>query len=202
MPELTAFAFGATLALTIGPISLLILGIAARDGIASGLRAAVGAGLADLTLALVALLGGAAVSRPLEAMQSQVRIVSALILVGLGLWLGLASRHAVGGEGFAARQLRHPLLQTYALTLSNPLGVLAFVALGVQLPSSGSPAMAIWYAFFLFLGSLPIQLAIACAGGMLGRTAVAGRSIRTLNLISATGILAYGTVALVQVGNP
>jgi threonine/homoserine/homoserine lactone efflux protein len=50
-----AFVFGAVVAGSIGPIALLIFGIAVRQGFAAGAFAGLGAALADLLYALAAL---------------------------------------------------------------------------------------------------------------------------------------------------
>lgn len=59
MAEVKAFIFGISLALTIGPIALLIVTIATRDGLIAALWSALGAGSADFTLALAAFFAGA-----------------------------------------------------------------------------------------------------------------------------------------------
>jgi threonine/homoserine/homoserine lactone efflux protein len=55
---LTSFLFGITIAIAVGPITLLIVNNSINCGISNGIRSGAAAATADFTYALVAFLAG------------------------------------------------------------------------------------------------------------------------------------------------
>lgn len=203
MPELRAFAFGATVAIAIGPIALLIV----NYGLTSGLRAAVesglGAALADFTYGLVAFAAGHALAPALAARAGGIRLVASAVLVGFGIWMAVSAlrrRRAAAVGPAAARPWTRggPLVATYLLTVVNPMTVIAFLGFAVQLPLGGSLARSAWYAACLFAGSLCIQLLLAAAGAGLGRIVADPRWTTAANVASGAGIAAFGIAGLLR----
>jgi threonine/homoserine/homoserine lactone efflux protein len=197
-----ALVFGVTLAIAIGPIALLIIRYAATGGFRAGLASACGAALADLTYATIALSVGTAIAPLLTVHTAQVHTVAALILIAFGLWLmWSAVRPHPPTLGMAetpkeARQGLAPLFTTYALTVANPLTVIAFLAFIGQLPPDASTATRAVAAVGLFMGSLCIQIVLALGGALLGRVVTVGRGMQMLNVVSGAGILLFGIVGL------
>jgi len=192
---LKSFVFGAMLAGAIGPIALLILGIAARRGFAAGAWAAAGAALADFGYALLAFSAGALILPLVAAHAAAIRTGSALLLAALGLVMLLcAAADAVAPA--AAPATGRMLWPTFLLTLANPMTIVVFAGFVPQLPVAGSPAAAAWLAFALGCGSLAVALAIAGAGAGLGAVLPGPRWRRAISAASAIGILALGIAGL------
>lgn len=199
MAEVRAFLFGISLAITIGPIAILILNIAAKDGLAAGVRSAFGAGVADFTLALAAFVGGVALTRFLQAARKEIEIASSVVLILLGVWLLLRSlKFPADSHVDKTETLQSPFFQTYALTLVNPLGLIAFAAFSTQLPIADSILTAFWFALFLFGGSLMIQVLLAFSGRALRLTFISPRRLMLLNLASAIAIACYGLFSFLR----
>lgn len=190
-----ALVFGMVLAGSIGPIALLIFGSAARRGFAAGCFAGLGAALADLVYALLAFSAGALLLPALEQHATAIRIASALLLTGLGVWMLL--RRPAETAAAPAQQATHLLLPVFLLTLVNPMTLVVFAGFVPQLPLAGSLPRAVTLAFALAAGSFAVAFAIAATGAALG-AALPGRGWqRAINLASATGIVAFGLAGFV-----
>lgn len=197
-----ALVFGVMLAIAIGPIALLIIRYAATGGLRAGLASACGAAFADLTYATIALSVGTAIVPLLKAYATQAHTVAAMTLIAFGLWLiwtAIRSRPSASGATETPNRSRQglaPLFTTYALTVANPLTMIAFLAFIGQLPLDASMATRTVAAVGLFTGSLCIQTVLALGGALLGRMVAVGRSMQILNVVSGTGILLFGIVGL------
>ncbi len=190
-----AFAFGAVVAGSIGPIALLIFGIAARQGFAAGAFASLGAALADLVYALVAFWTGALILPLLTAHETAIRVGAALLLIGLGLSMLLNQRRS-SDEPIAPQPAAGSLLPVFLLTIVNPMTVVVFAGIVPQLPLAGSPANAAWFAFSLCAGSILVQFLIAGFGAALGSALPGPGPSRAINVAAAAGILAFGIYGL------
>lgn len=185
--------FGAVLAGSIGPISLLIFGTAARRGFTAGVFAAAGAALADLAYALAAFSIGALVLPLLAAHQTAVRSASASLLVALGLLMLLRPPADAAAPAQPAARM---LLPVFLLTLVNPMTIVVFAGFVPQLPLAGSLPVAALLAFALGIGSLTVAVAVAGAGALLGAALPGAGWRRAINAVSAVGILAFGIAGL------
>ena len=193
-----AFVFGVTIAAAIGPIALLIINVSAVDGLARGIRASLGAAVADLVFATTAFAGGYAVTSVLETYRAELSAVASGVLVILGLWMAAQAWRLRSASGPSDnRWLKAPFLQTLALTIVNPIGVVAFMSLAVQLPVVSSLAVMAFLCLCVFTGSLLVQLALAVGGSLLARLTQRGGWLRALNLASGLGVAAFGVVGLV-----
>jgi threonine/homoserine/homoserine lactone efflux protein len=194
-----AFVFGMTIAAAIGPIALLIINTAAVDGLARGARASLGAAAADLLFAVIAFAGGYAVTTTLESQRAQLSLLASGVLIAFGLWMVARALRSGDASGTPAGPwLRAPFLQTFALTIVNPLGIIVFLGLAVQLPGSPSLMVAAGLSLCVFAGSLWVQLALALAGALVRGLARHGAWLRVLNILSGGGVATFGVVGLLQ----
>ncbi len=192
-----AFVFGATIAAAIGPIALLIINVSATDGLARGVRASLGAAVADLLFATVAFAGGYAVVSVLEGHRTELSAVASGVLVAFGVWMASRALRYGGAERESRpRWLSAPFFQTLGLTLMNPLGIVIFMGLAVQLPSAASPASIALLSSSVFAGSLVVQLALAVGGALIARLTEHTGWLRALNLASGIGVATFGAVGL------
>jgi len=195
---LKAFAFGATLAAAIGPIALLIIRISAVDGLGRGLRASLGAAVADLSFAIAAFAGGYALTSALESQRALLGAIGSAVLVIFGLWMAAqALRSRDAARPSAKHVLSAPFLQTYALTIVNPLGVILFMGLAVQFPAASSFAVIAFLCVCVFAGSLVVQVGLALGGSLLARVIKDPRWLAALNVVSGLGVAAFGVAGLV-----
>jgi threonine/homoserine/homoserine lactone efflux protein len=192
-----ALLFGATLAIAIGPIALLIITVAANHGLRAGSACGAGAALADGTLAVVAYLAGAAL---LGLLAPYVRWLAALggaVLLIVGLWLAARALRADAASAppVPVRVREHPLTTSFGLTLANPLTLVIFAGFAPQLAVARAPWLAVACGLATGFGSLLVQLILAAAGVMLGRL-LSMRARRWLSAASGVGIALFGVVGL------
>jgi threonine/homoserine/homoserine lactone efflux protein len=157
---------GFCIAAPVGPIGLLVMNRAIRSGRRAGLASGLGAALADLVYGILAVAGvrlAAGFVRP-----------AALCGGVLLLWLAWrAWRQAPASTAVAAAAGSRTCLAcwgtTFALTITNPMTLLAFVAL---VASTGANAPA-WFVLGIFLGSMLWWTLLSCAAGWLGASGLA-----------------------------
>jgi threonine/homoserine/homoserine lactone efflux protein len=200
MASFTALLLGATVAIAIGPIALLIVNASASAGLGTGVSSAFGAAIGDFTFALVAFLAGSLATSVLIAHKHVISMLGSLVLLAFGIWVilralrGTIQVRQVLPQGFLAR----PLQTTYVLTLLNPLTILAFAGFAPLFNPVRAPELAIWHALCVGLGSLAVQLTLALGGAGLGRLLRIERSLQLLNFISGIGIAGFGIAGLLR----
>jgi threonine/homoserine/homoserine lactone efflux protein len=167
-------AVGLAVAMPVGPIGLMVVGLGRHDW-RSGGAAACGVAAADLTWAVVAVTGGAAVATlpGVGVWQSVAR--SALVVIGVVLVAqGVRRFRSRGGAATPARSSRGParwFAVMYGLTLPNPLTVAIFAAAAMRIGVGGRSGDAVSFAIVVGVTSLLWQLLLAAFGRhVLART--------------------------------
>ncbi|MGV8967407.1 MAG: LysE family transporter [Cellulomonas sp.] len=204
---LTGLAAGLAVAIPLGAIGVLLLHEGLTRGARSAAAGAAGVAVVDTVYATLAVLGGAAVASALGGREVVVRAVGGAVLgmvavVGIVRTLRAAPVGAVGtGAGVLPGQARPAatFLRFVALTAVNPLTALAFVAVAAGLASRWPTAIgAVAFVVGVGLASLTWQLALAGAGGLLGRwsrtRARTGQGVRRV-----LGLCGFGLVAVLAV---
>ena len=134
--------------------------------------AGAGAATADFLYAVLAAVAGTALVRLLEPVAMPLRVVSAGVLIGLGVW-GLRSfqkkepKDAEDGRGNECRPLR-VYGQFLALTLINPMTIIYFVAyiIGRNIGGLDSWGAVGWFVAGAGLSSLSWQSFLAVVGSV------------------------------------
>ncbi|HEX6871272.1 MAG TPA: LysE family transporter [Micromonosporaceae bacterium] len=186
---------GYGVAIPVGAIAALIVGLTARTSLRVGAAAAMGAATADGLYASAAVLGGAALARVIEPVAGPLRWLAAAILAGFAARTALtALRHhrdrvevpAPGGLGTP----RGAFLGVLALTLLNPATIVYFGALVLGRQSTGHLTGAAEVVFVLaaFAASASWQLLLAGSGSLVGRLLTGPRGRLVTALVSSTVI--------------
>lgn len=199
MDELRALLFGATIAAAIGPIALLVIDVGMRHGLPAALASAAGVAAADFVYAVLAFTAGSQLAGLIEREQRTLSLVAAAALMAIGAWLaqGALRRNVPAAEGADARRIG--FRGTFLLTLANPLTIALFTAFSGQLALSARWADALYFAAFIFAGSMPIQACYALFGASVRRLAPNPRVVRALNAASGAGIALFGVYGLARV---
>jgi arginine exporter protein ArgO len=182
---------GYGVAVPVGAIAILIIGLTARTSLRVGAGAALGVATADGLYAVVAVLGGAALAGLIEPIAGTLRWVAAAVLVGLAARTAVtAVRHhrdpaaappqSGSGLGTPARAY----LGLLGLTLLNPMTIVYFSALvlGRQASDGLSVMGEAVFVVAAFAASASWQLLIAGSGSLVGRifTGPRGRLVTAL----------------------
>ncbi len=167
---------GYGIAIPVGAIAVLIVGVGMKNGFAASASAGAGAATADLLYASVAVVAGGATAAVLERHSEPIRYLSAAVLIVIAIAGLVGSRRAPAVDGSRAVGVeRGHLPGVYArfvgLTVINPLTVVYFttVVIGSGLAADLQPGQGIAFALAAFAASLSWQLLLAGIGSVAGR---------------------------------
>lgn len=192
----TAFLAGVVagygIAVPVGAIGVLIVGLSARISLRVGAAAGLGAATADGLYALVAVISGASIANVIAPVATPLRYAAAAILLGLAAWTAISalrSRHRAPAESVRVTTALRAYLGILGLTLLNPATVVYFAALVLGRGDAGG---GVWFVAGAFLASASWQLLIAGGGSVVGRllTGDRGRLITALTSAVVIAILA------------
>jgi arginine exporter protein ArgO len=182
---------GLGVALPLGAIGLLIVQTGIRSGRTVAAAGACGVAFVDFVYAVIAVSASAAVAAWVTPHEQLIKIIGAIILVGValnGLW---SLRTPAGDAGtLTAESPVRAFAKFVGLTAINPLTAVYFAVLATSLSGTlpGLPERAVFVGAVL-LASLAWQLVLAMIGSTMG-SRVPPR-VRTF-----TTVLGYGLVAM------
>ena len=184
---------GLTLAVPVGPLSLVCIQRTVAGGRLHGIISGLGVATSDSFYAAVAFLGLTSVSGLIIGHQSQFRLLAgiALILVGIRVFRSIPSA-VREGDG------QEPYLQDYlsllAIAAANPFTIIFFITIlpGFGVVAQGTTLIAaVPFVAGIFLGS-SVWWIILC--GSLGsvRSRLGTDNLRWINRISGILIACFG----------
>lgn len=189
---------GLTLAVPVGPISLVCIHRTVANGRLHGIVSGLGVATADSFYALVAFLGLTAVSGLIIGHQALFRLLAGIALILVGIQVFRAVPAAVrAGNG------QEPYLQDYlsllAIAGANPLTIIFFITI---LPGFGVVAQgvtliaAVPFVAGIFIGSA-VWWVLLC--GSLGtvRSRLDPGNLRLINRVSGILISCFGAGMLI-----
>ncbi|WP_406078944.1 LysE family transporter [Micromonospora sp. NBC_00858] len=202
---LAGLVAGYGVAIPVGAIAILILGLSARTSFRVGAAAALAVATADGLYAAVAALGGAGLAGVIAPVAGPLRVVAAVVLLGLaahGLWRTWSAHRsrqtpaAPVGRGLSTPGRAYAAL--LGLTLLNPATVLYFTALvlGRRDTADAETVDAALFVAGVFLASASWQMLIAGGGTVVGRALSSPRGRLVTGLVSSALIAALAVVAL------
>lgn len=186
---------GYGVAIPVGAIGILIMGLSARTSMRVGAGAALGVAGADGFYATIAVLGGAAVASVIAPISGPLRLVAAIVLLGIGLRVAILAwqHHRDPARAAATPVLGSPgraFLALFGLTLLNPATIIYFVALVLAHRGSGfAPGAQAAFVGAAFAASASWQLLLAAGGSALGRYLAGPRGRLATALVSSLLII-------------
>lgn len=192
MSFLKGLAFGFLLAATVGPMWILCFRRTLAHGRLFGFVSGMGVATADALYGSMAAFGLTAVSGFLLAQKFWLSAIGGAFLC----WLGVKTLLSHPGDRPAdvpAGSLAVAYTSTFALTLTNPATILAFVAIfaGLGLAASASYAEAALVVLGVVIGSAFWWTVLAVGAGWLRKRA-GPRLLRAINIVAGVSILAFG----------
>lgn len=150
---LQGLMLGFAIAAPVGPIGVLCIRRTLQYGRWSGLFSGLGAAVADVFYGMIAFLGLNLLSDFLLEWQYWLRIGGGLFLTLWGLKIFLSKPHEKTKHVTHATYVMD-FISTFLLTLSNPLTIIAFLAIFAGLGVvNNSPSHGVWLILGIFLGS-------------------------------------------------
>ncbi|WP_321859394.1 LysE family translocator [Burkholderia cenocepacia] len=194
------FLFGLMIALSVGPVALMIANYGMRAGTATGVRAAIGVAAADGCYAVVTFTIGAMLAGTLASHLSLFRMVGALVLLAMGarmLWQALRDRRCELDGDVPTPPGDRPFMSMFLVTLANPLTILLFY--GYATAAAGAHRHWLLGAVCVFAGSLAGQLVFAFGGSAIGRFVKSPGWLAASHVVAALVVLGYGVAGLLRV---
>lgn len=177
--------FSMVLSISFGPIALIILRQSILNGRLSAIPSAFGAAVADVLYAAIALMGVAFVKTFVLERQDILTVASIVYL----FYLGVTIAKCADPDTSAARQAG--FISVFALTMTNPLTVVAITSYVIANNSSESTVNVSLSLAGFFVGSLSCQMVYALGGDAVGK-ALSGRvSFRLLNWLSGFYLIVF-----------
>jgi threonine/homoserine/homoserine lactone efflux protein len=206
---LRGILIGFTIAAPVGPIGVLCIRRTLAHGRLNGFVSGLGAASADAVYGCVAAFGLTFISELLIQLQIPLRLTGGLYLLYLGARTFLAQPAAVDSTTAATapvRGLAGAYASTLALTLTNPMTILSFVAIfaglgaGAQAGGSNSAALLV---LGVFAGSALWWLLLTAGSGLLRSRLLRSRlqdarAMRWVNRLSGLIIAGFGIAAFVS----
>ncbi|WP_326838210.1 LysE family transporter [Amycolatopsis rhabdoformis] len=191
-PVVAGALAGYGIAVPVGAIGAVLVGLAARTSPRVAAAAALGVASADGVYAALAVTGGAALTPVLAPVAGPLRWASVVVLVALAAHTAVSAwRRYRAGDTPRAEAPPPSAARAYAsflgLTLLNPATVVYFTALVVGGTATGSGAL---FALAAFAASASWQLLLAGGGVLLGRVLAGRRGRLTTALVSSAVIVA------------
>ena len=194
----TGLVAGFAIAMPPGAVTSLIVRIGLQRGFLPALAAGWGTATVDGVYCVVAVLAGAALVPLLGAIDPPLRVVTGLVLVGLGLRGILGARRDAPSAGSPdARDLAATYVRFVAITMVNPATLAYFIA--VALGFAGSVLNdAGAFVVGVFAASLTWHAILAVLSGSLhGRLSANARTV--LAVVANGVVVALGMRILAQV---
>jgi arginine exporter protein ArgO len=188
---------GYGIAVPVGAIAVLIVGLTARTGLRTGAAAALGVATADGVYAIVAVLGGSALGGLIAPAATPLRWVAAVVLVFLAVRTATSAvRHyrdparAVTRGGLSTPGRAY--LGLLGLTMLNPMTIVYFGALVLGRRAGGDLGTlgSVVFVAAAFVASASWQLLLAGGGSVVGRSLTGPRGRLGTALLSSTVIVA------------
>lgn len=184
---------GYGVAVPVGAIGVLIVGLSARGSLRVGAAAGMGAATADLAYAALAVIGGAAIAGVIEPVATPLRWIGAVVLLLMACRIAWSARTPAVSASFQGWLTPSgAFFGVLGLTLLNPATVIYFAAL--VLGRGAQNGGGAWFVAGAFLASASWQLFLAVSGAVAGRFLTSPRARAATALVSSAVIAALALV--------
>jgi putative LysE/RhtB family amino acid efflux pump len=191
---LKGIAIGFSTAAPVGPIGVLCIRRTIENGRRAGLVTGLGAAVADVIAALIAVLA-LSLGNTFSRCSGCLHVAAGMFLVALGarMLTEKAAAHVSGTDGATGAWW---FGSTFVLTLANPMTVLSFVAIYAAFGAAGNWGANLVMALGVFVGSMSWWMMLS--GGVEAlRLADNHAAAAWIGRISGGAIAGFGLWALV-----
>jgi threonine/homoserine/homoserine lactone efflux protein len=197
-PFLQGIIIGLTIAVPIGPISLICIHRSITYGRLHGIISGLGVATADSFYAAVAVFGLTAISGIIITRQVLFRVIASLVLIAVGIRVFLSAPSEPGGNG-EHESYPKDYFSTLAITIANPLTIIFFITIlpgfGLVVPGSSEGAAAP-FVMGVFTGSAFWWILLCSSLGSFN-SCLSTASLQWINRVSGALIAFLGAGILV-----
>lgn len=199
----TGIAIGVGVNAPVGPVNVMCIHRAVRNGAASAMAAGAGAFVADVLFAGMAAFGVTAISNFVEGHLAVIKVLGGAIMLAFGVKLLYAPRSTNAAPANDTRlSLFNAAFTSFALTVTNPAVLLGFVAIFGGLIGIGDKPGDFETAALLTLGvtigSAAWWLLLSMGASRL-RERIAERWLGRINTLSGGAVALFGLMVLLSV---
>jgi Putative threonine efflux protein len=173
------------LSISFGPIALIILRQSILYGRLSALPSALGAAIADVLYAAVALMGAALVSVFVVEHRNLLVVVSIVYLFYLGVKMFKYTDPDISVSQQAG------FISVFALTMTNPLTIVAITSYVFANHSGGAAVNIPAFLSGFFIGSFTCQMVYVLGGGAVSNTLSGRVNFKILSWLSGFYLIAF-----------
>jgi threonine/homoserine/homoserine lactone efflux protein len=196
---LKGIAVGIVIAVPVGPVGVLCVRRTIFQGKMAGFVSGLGAATADALFGFIAAFGLTFVSDWLIGYQSWLRILGGCYLVYVGSCALLAKPQIRTNLERDTESLFRDFISTFALTLTNPITILAFLGIFAAVGLTGHEATlgrAAILVLGVWLGSLMWWLVLSFGIGLFFLRSLGPRHLMWINRSSGTILFLSGAALL------
>ena len=199
----TGIAIGIGVNAPVGPVNVMCIHRAIRNGPTSAMAAGFGAWIADVIFAAAAAFGVSAIANFVEGHLPVIKVIGGAVMIAFGMKLLLApsSTHDAP-PGDTAMSLFRAGLTSLVLTVTNPAVLLGFFAIFGGLAGIGEKpgdfGTATLLTIGVAIGSAAWWLALSL-GASHARERIAENWLGRINTLSGGGLVIFGFVVLIGV---
>lgn len=206
---LKCFLVGISVSSAIGPIFILVFNRGSIHGFWKGFVTALGSSLADGCLFLLGSVGllGLIGQSPRAVLAMDLIGGIAMIFFGIRLLRGRHTRETISDESIPlSASIALTISKSFFLTLLNPLALLFFMFVSVQVVPEGAPGLPLVRilsgSFMIMLGSLTVLTGVAFGAHRIGQS-INTQSLKAIAYVTGlvlVGIGCYFMIDLVRLG--
>jgi threonine/homoserine/homoserine lactone efflux protein len=193
---LRGLILGFTIAMAVGPITLLVVRRTIDHGFATGLASGAGVAAADATYAAIAAFGLTAVTSFLLSIHTLLGVVGGAVIVVMGMRTVL-SRPTVAAADVERPGLLGAGLSIYGLTITNPLTIVLYAGVfaAIGLGAGGGLVDAAVVTLAVLVGS-GLWWVVLCSVVAWVRGRVSTTALLWVNRVSGAALVVFGTLAI------
>jgi threonine/homoserine/homoserine lactone efflux protein len=199
---LRGFVLGLTIAMAVGPITLLVIRRTIDHGGIYGFASGIGVAVADATYAGIAAFGLTAITSLLLSAHVVLGVIGGAVIAIVGARTMLA-RPAEAAPDVARPGLVGAAVSIFGLTMTNPLTIIlyasVFASIGLAAGTSYVDAAAITLAV---LAGSTLWWVILCSVVAWIRERVSTTALLWVNCLSGAALVVFGVLAIVSALSP
>ena len=190
---LTGAALGLSVAAPFGPVSLICVQQSLNRGYRYGVISGFGAATSQGIFATAAIISAGSVSVAMMPWSSTIRLLSAVVLVCLGIWTILRARSVPTPAGLVS--MRKAYASTLLLSLSNPMTVIPYLAFATVVAEGrmGNAALSLWSVPGVIVAAGTWYACLSLVTSIM-RSSISPGMIRFLNLAAGSALIIFGLI--------